>query len=333
MEFAFAHRRYSLAFGQPVRTAHGAWTSREGVYVRIERPDGTVGLGEAAPIPWFGTETADEADAFCRSLGSRVDAQVLSRVPRNLRALRNALACAVGGVAAAARHKSLGMAALLPAGRAALAQARARADAGFRVFKLKVGVGAAPDEMALLDDLIGALPSASRFRLDANGAWDRRTAEKWLGYASERPVEYVEQPVCGQNGAEDCLLGLAADYPTPIALDESISSEDDVGHWLNLGWGGYFVIKPALMGDIRGILGVLERAHARVVFSSALETAIGAQAALRLAFAWPGKASSLGFGVWPLFSDPRFDGPAAVPFLRAEDIDRINPEDLWNAAS
>ena len=71
----------------------------------------------------------------------------------------------------------------------------------------------------------------------------------------------------------------------------------------------------------------------RVVFSSALETGIGAQAALRLAFAWPGKAISLGFGVWPLFSDPRFDGPSAVPFLRVEDINRINPEVLWNAAS
>jgi O-succinylbenzoate synthase len=70
-----------------------------------------------------------------------------------------------------------------------------------------------------------------------------------------------------------------------------------------------------------------------VVFSSALETGIGARAALRLAFAWPGKALSLGFGVWPLFSDPRFDGPAAAPFLRVDDVNRINPEALWSAAS
>jgi O-succinylbenzoate synthase len=52
-----------------------------------------------------------------------------------------------------------------------------------------------------------------------------------------------------------------------------------------------------------------------------------------MAFAWPGKPSSLGFGVWPLFSDARFDGPAAVPFLRAEEVNRINPEALWNALS
>jgi O-succinylbenzoate synthase len=255
------------------------------------------------------------------------------QVPANLGALRNALASAFGGVCGAARHRSLGVAALLPPGRAAIGDAPPKADAGFRVFKWKVGAGAADDEMAILDDLLGALPGGSRLRLDANGAWDRRTAEKWLARASERPVEFVEQPVApGSKGAEDNLLGLAADYPVPIGLDESVADEADVARWLGHGWRGYFVIKPSLIGDVRGALGMLAAAHARVVFSSALETGIGAQAALRLAFAWPGKMSALGFGVWPLFADPRFDGPAAAPFIRFDDVDRIKPEELWNAA-
>jgi len=302
--------------------------------VRIDRPDGTIGLGEAAPIPSFGTESVDEAEAFCRSLGARIGDQTLAQVPRNLRTLRGALACAFGRVSDVPRQASLGVAALLPAGRAAIADAQNKAEAGFRVFKWKVGMGSADDEMALLDDLIGAVPDGSRFRLDANGAWDRRAAEKWLDYASERPIEFVEQPVAPDwKGAEDCLVGLSADYPTPIALDESIACDEDVGRWLDLGWKGRFVIKPALLGDVRLVLGRLASAQSRVVFSSALETAVGAQAALRMAFAWPGKPSSLGFGVWPLFSDARFDGPAAVPFLRAEEVNRINPEALWNALS
>jgi O-succinylbenzoate synthase len=78
---------------------------------------------------------------------------------------------------------------------------------------------------------------------------------------------------------------------------------------------------------------MLAEAQARVVFSSALETAVGARSALRMAFAWRGRMSALGFGVWPLFSDTRFDGPATTPFLRADDVNRINPEDLWNAAN
>jgi O-succinylbenzoate synthase len=334
MDFGFAFRRYSLDFRHPVRTSQGAWPVREGVFVRVERPDGTLGFGEAAPVPAFGRETVDETEAGCRSLGDRLGEGALAGLPPNLRALRNALVCAMGGNSGPPSHRSLGMAALLPAGRDALVAAPRRAEEGFRDFKWKVGVGPADDERSILDDLLGGLPPGCRIRLDANGAWDRRTAGKWLGFASERPVEFVEEPLAlDSKGVEDGLLGLSADYPVPIALDESIADEAAIGRWLDLGWKGYFIIKPSLMGDVHGVLGKLEAAHARIVFSSALETAIGAQAALRLAFAWRGTVSALGFGVWPLFSDPRFDGPAAVPFIRIEDVDRINPEEIWNAAS
>jgi len=334
MAFSFAYRRFTLPFRAPVRTARGMWRDREGLYVRIGRPDGSAGYGEASPIPAFGTESVDDGEAFCRSLGDRVDGRALSRAPASLCSLRNALACAAGAGADSPVHRSMGVAALLPAGRAALAEAPAKAEAGFRVFKWKVGVEAADDEMALLDDLIAGLPAASRIRLDANGAWGVRTAQRWLDRSADRPVEFVEQPVAHDSrGADDQLRGLAADYPVPIALDESIRADGDVGRWLDAGWQGYFVIKPALLGDARAALGRLASAGARVVFSSSLETGIGAQAALRAAFAWPGAVSALGFGVWPLFSDPGFDGPSCGPFIRIEDVERIDPEALWNAAN
>jgi O-succinylbenzoate synthase len=334
MEFRFAFRRYSLAFRKPVRTSAGTWSAREGVYVRLERPDGAVGFGEAAPVPAFGRESVDEIEVACRAFGDRVGSDIIAQVPANLCTLQNALGSAVGGVSDAPRHTSLGVAALLPAGRSALDDAPPKAEAGFRVFKWKVGVGAPDDEMAILDDLLGSLPGGSTVRLDANGAWDRRTAGKWLAYSSDRPIEFVEQPLAPDSrGIEDSLSGLAGDYPVPIALDESIAGEGDISHWLDLGWRGYFVIKPSLLGNSHGALARLSGAHARIVFSSALETGMGAQAALRVAFAWPAKLPALGFGVWPLFSDPAFDGPAAAPFIRIEDVDRISPEALWNAAS
>ncbi|HMD60847.1 MAG TPA: o-succinylbenzoate synthase, partial [Opitutaceae bacterium] len=273
MDFGFAYRRYSIAFRAPVRTARGLWRTRDGLLLRVGRPDGSAGYGEAAPVPSSGTESLDDAEAFCRALGDRVDGGVLSRVPLGLATLRNAVACAMSGGAERPLHASLGVAALLPAGRAALSEAPTKAEAGFRVFKWKVGVGAADDEMALLDDLIAALPAASRIRLDANGAWNVRTAERWLSRSAERPVEFVEQPVAPEpKGADDQLAGLSADYPVPIALDESIRGDGDVGRWLDAGWTGYFVVKPSLLGDVGGVLGRLAAAQSRVVFSSALET-------------------------------------------------------------
>lgn len=128
------------------------------------------------------------------------------------------------------------------------------------------------------------------------------------------------------------MLGLAGDYPVPLALDESVVVAGDVARWLELGWPGVFVIKPALLGDAGR---VVEKLPAdRVVFSSALETGLGAAAALRVAFRFFAKTEkprALGFGVWPLFEDARFDGPGAAPFLRREDFEQSNQEILWNA--
>jgi O-succinylbenzoate synthase len=341
MLLRLAHRRYRLAFRAPVRTTHGVWTEREGVIIRLEDERGGKGWGEAAPLAEFGTESAAEIETALGSFnGAMVPAQAAA-LPRRLVCLRSALAAALAdlapsapaGAAPAGIPAYLPVAALLPAGPAAIAQARAKGDAGFRTFKWKVGVGDLSDEMVLLDDLCAVLPPGAKLRLDANGAWDRRRAEQWLERCAERPVEYVEQPIAPEaRGANDLLFGLATDYPTPIALDESLTGEEAIGRWLKAGWPGLFVVKPSLLGGPEPTLLHLEKvAGSRVVFSSALETAVGARAALRIAFAWRGKAFALGFGVWPLFADGRFDGPAAGPFIRVEDVDRLDAEAVWNA--
>jgi o-succinylbenzoate synthase len=336
--FQFAYRRYTARFRAPVRTAHGVWPAREGVIVRLQAEDGRVGFGEAAPIPWFGTETVDQVETASQAFGNRIEAantEILGTLPT----LMNALNCARSQIAASSAaseaqpvSRSLPVAALLPAGRTVLEKIGPLTEAGFRTFKWKVGVGDLSDEVALLDDVLSQVPSGSKLRLDANGAWDRRKAERWLERCAERPIDFIEQPVAHDGrGTEDLLLGLAHDYPTPLALDESIATGAQVQQWLDRGWPGIFVIKASLLGDPAETLSLLEKRNASVVFSSALETAVGAQAALRLAFSWKGAPRALGFGVWPLFEDGRFDGPFAAPFIRWEDINRLNPEAVWNA--
>lgn len=369
-------RRYRLPLRAAVRTAHGVMTEREGVMVRLEDEAGRAGLGEAAPVPGFGVGTADEAETALRALGGRVSALALTESVAKGGcagfALESARGEILGQTCGAANSRTLPMAALLPAGRSALEKIRALGEAGFRTFKWKVGVAAVREELPLLDEVCAELPKGARLRLDANGAWDRRAAERWLERCAERPVEFVEQPCFAQvsqsaargGQTEDLLHGLAEDYPTAIALDESLAGEGDVERWLAAGWRGVWIIKPSLLGG--ATLARLRTAGADVVFSSALETAVGARAALRMAFGWGERKESgvrsqpfrqaqgpervegesggaakiaerppraLGFGVWPLFADPRFDGPYLAPFLRAEDVERINGEAVWNALS
>lgn len=413
MRYRFQFCRYRLPFRTAVRTAHGVWTEREGVIVRLDLHEkqgvggkqqegqSVRGYGEAAPVPGFGLESVDEIEAACREIGEWVEEERLWEAARGWPCLRNAVSAAVaevnsgcrlpnGGrqgvagrgeksevrtqkpeVAAETRPRArsatggraLGVAALLSAGKAAVAQIEPKAEMGFRVFKWKVGVGEVADELALLDDVCAALPSGAKLRLDANGAWDRRKAERWLERCAERPVEFVEQPVAADaKGARDLLLGLAGDFPTKIALDESLVGDGDVEQWLGAGWPGILVVKLSLLGDAAGAIARLEVARADVVFSSALETAIGTRRSLRVAFAWaqkreeehhqwtqmntnaeqvggarrpsgppPPPIRALGFGVYPLFLDSRFDGPPGVPFFREAEVERINSDAVWNA--
>jgi O-succinylbenzoate synthase len=349
MRCVFAYRRYGLAFRQPLRTAHGLWAEREGIIVQLSSETGTTGWGEAAPVPGFGMETVDALESACRALNGEVSEASLSQLPAELPTLHNALReawTAATGKSAdspadddgvlkrpAVPPASLPVAALLPAGRVVLEVAPARVDSGFRHFKWKVGVGDAADELALLDDLCAVLPAGSKLRLDANGAWDRRAASRWLERCADRPIEHLEQPIARDaRHCVDTLFGLAADFPTPIALDESLVGEGDLEQWLGAGWPGVYVFKPALFADPGRALARLAAAPAAaVVFSSALETAIGAGAALARAFAWTGDRKALGFGVYPLFARPAFDGPATAPFVRQADVERRNPGAVWNA--
>ena len=346
------YRPYRLPLLRTVRTAHGAWVEREGIVLRLEDRQGRIGFGEVAPISWLGTGTLAEAANLLAQLGETVETASFEGIDERHGCLRFALASAliqaeqfishppaptqgrrVKGHApnlspAAARR--MPVAALLPAGHAALeAVDQALAD-GYVAFKWKVGVFGAAEEWMLLDDLLARLPAHVKLRLDANGAWTPKQAAKWLERCAERPIEFVEQPVAPDD--VDALIGLAGDYPTTLALDESVTGLPSLRTWLERGWPGALVVKPALAGAPPGVLGLLAEYQADVVFSSAFETAVGRQAALRMAFQFKGRhPRALGFGVTPLFRDGRFDGLPAFPFVSVEDVNRMKPETVWNA--
>ena len=332
MTYRFSHRPYRLPLRTPLRTAHGPWTEREGIIVRLEEETGRMGFGEIAPIPWFGTETLAEADEVCRKFGDKVDEATLDLVPVKMGAVRFALAAARSRpVANPTASPRVPLTALLPAGKAALAELPARLEAGWLSFKWKVGVETADQELGLLDELLEGLPGYAKLRLDANGAWDRKTAERWLARCADRPIEFVEQPVAPAD--EDTLHGLAEDFPVTLALDESIVQLAEARRWQAEGWPGVFVIKPALAGPLEDIAAWIVATGADVVFSSAIETALGRAAILRFALRHHTALlrRSPGFGVGDVFGDRRWDGPFLGSVLDDGWFKAINPEELWNA--
>lgn len=329
MVYKFSHKPYHLPLRVPLRTAHGSWTEREGIIVRLEDEAGRAGFGEIAPLPWFGTETPAEAREICGRIGPTADGGVLDAVPVRFGCVRFALAQARSEPAKAIAATRLPVAALLPAGREALAALPVKLEAAYLCFKWKVAVGAVDDELGIFDDLLAALPAYAKLRLDANGGWNRRQAAQWLARCAERPVEFVEQPV--EPAEEATLLGLAADYPVTLALDESLARLAEARRWQGLGWRGVFVIKPALAGPLNELAEWITATKADVVLSSAIETALGRAAILRAALTQPLTKRALGFGVGGIFGDRRWDGPVLGPVLDASWVNAVNPEALWTA--
>ena len=351
MAYLFEFKRYRRPLVTPLRTAHGAWTEREGIIVRLVDETGRAGYGEIAPIPWFGTETLAEAEEICRGFGDKVTDATLDAVPERFGCVRFALALAgaelVGrglrtppgsgekkagfGDPALQQTRRLPIAALLPAGREALPVLRAALEAGFLAFKWKVGVGDIDDELAVLDDLLAQVPAHARLRLDANGAWTAKQAGRWLARCAERPVEFVEQPVAPAE--EAALRGLAADYPVKLALDESVVRLAEARRWQAQGWPGIFVIKPALAGPLPEMIKWIEATQADVVLSSAIETALGRSAILQVALSRPLTRRALGFGSGGVFGDRRWDGPVIGPLADASCLATNPGEEIWTALS
>ena len=329
MSYRFSYKNYRLPLRTPLRTAHGWWAEREGIVVRLEDEAGEIGFGEIAPIPWFGTETMTEAQEICRKFTDMVSDETLDGISERFGCVRFALGQAREHRTEPLSASRLPVAALLPAGREVLRVLSEKLEAGFLAFKWKVGVGAADDELGILDDLLSQLPVHTKLRLDANGAWNRRDATRWLERCADRPIEFIEQPVAPAE--EDTLLGLANDYPVKLALDESVVRLSEARRWQSLGWPGVFVIKPALAGPITEVMEWISATKADVVFSSAIESTLARSTILHAALNQPLNRRALGFGVGGIFGDRRWDGPFIGPLVDSSCIAQNPGEDLWNA--
>lgn len=306
-------RRYRRPFRQPLRTHHGAWETREGILVRLTHDSGEVSFGEIAPIPWFGSETLAEAWSLCQGLGSVVSPGAIAAIPETHPACQFGLESALLGLRSPLGKRPCCH--LLPTGPEALNAWQDPVSAGVRTLKVKVGVGDLEAEITQLHALASQIPEAVKLRLDANGGLTPDQAKHWLTACDRLPnLEFLEQPLAPDQ--LDLVLELAAQFRTPLALDESVATLAQLRDCHDRGWRGIVVIKPAIAGFPSQVRQFCQQHALDVVVSSALETVVGQQAGLALAaeIGTPGRAVGYGIDHWfanasetPWFFRPPFE--------------------------
>lgn len=167
-----AFKTYRRPFRRPLQTGHGEWAVREGILLRLEREDGSIGFGEVAPLPWFGTETLEHACQYLEAGRGTVP----EAVPPELPCTRFALDCARGALAETPA-KTFHVAGLLPAGPEALEVAEKLLSEGYSTLKWKIGVTPMESEQRVATQLFRLLHGRGILRLDANGALTPEDAE------------------------------------------------------------------------------------------------------------------------------------------------------------
>jgi o-succinylbenzoate synthase len=302
--YQFTYSLYQRPFRQPLITSHGVWTTRSGIIIRLTNDFGAFHQGEIAPIPWFGSESIDQAISWCQQIGDRITTTQINQIPDHLPACQFGCGSALTAFEDSSVIKTINnsvISALLPTGIDAINKIPTLFFQGYSTFKWKIGVLPINQEIAIWHQLMLALPQAAQLRLDANGGLSYTEAEQWLKICSrESRIELIEQPLSVDKIEQ--MQELAQKYDVSIALDESVATFALIQAAHRRGWRGIYVIKPGIAGFPWRLAEFITQHQLDVVFSSVMETSIGRDAAFRLA-AELQLTRSMGFGVDQWFRD------------------------------
>jgi o-succinylbenzoate synthase len=160
---------------------------------------------------------------------------------------------------------------------------------GFNCVKMKIGAIDVDQELTLLRSIRQQYPEeVIELRVDANGAFDLKTAYKVMESLQEIGVHSIEQPLPVQSISD--LATLCADAPIPVALDESLIGCLTIAqkeHLLDTVNPQYIILKPSFIGGFKGSDQWIQLANSRGIgwwVTSALESNIGLNAIAQWVF-------------------------------------------------
>ncbi|WP_320675538.1 o-succinylbenzoate synthase [Prochlorococcus sp. MIT 1300] len=278
MEVNIQSKPFSFQLIKKLKTSQGFLKFRRGFLLRLETSSGQSGWGEVSP---FQPNELRECKELLTLIGKKTSR---SNLESQISQLPGSLAFGIGAALAEIDHfnggkakgnwlKAPRSAVLLPDPEKLLdvihsTISKSQKEDYAPTFKWKVGIRSNSEEQELLNEILSCLPSNAKLRLDANGAWNRKTAYQWVNSLINQPsVEWLEQPLPTLD--IEGLLKLS--QKIPIALDESLTTDKS----LIKSWKSWQVRRPILEGDPRKLLQELEARSSHKMLSTSFETGIG----------------------------------------------------------
>jgi L-alanine-DL-glutamate epimerase-like enolase superfamily enzyme len=282
-----------LRLRSPFRLSRGTSETRHNVLFEIA-VGGSVGRGEAAPIPRYGESAESAIAALERMAGGLADPQAFAVEGMRLavpgeRAAQAAFDAALHDLAGRRLgvpvRELLGLAGhpLPPTswtiGVDPIPEALAKVSAAgaFEVLKVKMGVDGDLELVRAVRDA-----TRQRIRVDANEGWTLDGARRRLPELARLGVEFVEQPLPADRLDE--ARELRRDSPLPLIADESVHDAADVPRLVGAFDG--INVKLAKCGGIAPALRLIATARAHglgILLGCMIESSLGIAAALAVA--------------------------------------------------
>ncbi len=194
-------------------------------------------------------------------------------------------------------------------------QIDAKLTEGFHCIKLKIGAIDFDAELELLRLIRQNFPpEIIEIRVDANGAFDSKTALHKLNQLTGFQIHSIEQPI--QKNNTDTMSELCKLSPIPIALDEEligVFSLEEKEQLLQKIQPQYIILKPSFVGGFRGTKEWILLANKYNIgwwITSALESNIGLNAIAQWTFLQENPMPQ-GLGTGALYTN-NFDSPLQV---------------------
>lgn len=263
----------------------------DSVVVRIGLDDGSVGIGEAVPLPGYAPETLASILHDIQSVNTLLVGKETSEItvfldelipssPFAKSAILTAIEMAEGSFVFPEKIYLPLVAPVASSSRTTLPVASMMAwyEKGYRTIKLKVGRNI-DDDCRCLTQLIIESPKNIKFRVDANQgySWDEACRLlRVLEHDQDGRVEVIEQPF-DVDGWEAFRQLVTAFPHAPLMLDESILNDDDIDRAVQY---GAKLIKLKLFkhsgpSHVSSLIKRARKANLRVVFGNGVCSAIG----------------------------------------------------------
>jgi L-alanine-DL-glutamate epimerase-like enolase superfamily enzyme len=229
---------------EPFGIAGGAQAVAKNVLLAVTLADGTIGYGEAAPLPAYNGETQEAVLGALERCRAALEGADVARWRSLSRGLHEAVGSARAAVEVAlldalTKARGISFHTLFGGSESTLTTdvtittgttqgaydaAKRWSEAGFSTLKVKIGGGAIADDLARLVAVREGAPQ-SRITLDANASLAPRDAVHIVKQLAGQGIDVVlfEQPTA--KGDWDALFEVARHVP--VAADESVVTAAD----------------------------------------------------------------------------------------------------------